>query len=92
MRRPGTQVPRRWWEKTGIDWKAVREKAEEKEEDKAAEAAEPELTGSDLEPEADTPGGPWAAPGRRRTWEKAAPAERSGAGRRINLSGGDLKS
>ena len=47
----------RWWEQTGIYWKAAREKAEAKEEDKAAEAAEPELTGLDLEPEADTPGG-----------------------------------
>ena len=26
-RRPGTRVPRRWWEHTGIDWKAAREKA-----------------------------------------------------------------
>ena len=57
VRRPGTRVPRRWWEQTGINWKAAREKAAEKEEDEAAEAAEPELTGSDSEPEADTPGG-----------------------------------
>ena len=57
VRRPGTRVPRRWWEQTGIDWKAAREKAAAKEEDEAAEAAEPELTGSDSEPEADTPGG-----------------------------------
>ena len=24
-RRPGTQVPMRWWEQMGIDWKAARE-------------------------------------------------------------------
>ena len=26
VRRPGAQVPRRWWEQTGIDWKGGREK------------------------------------------------------------------
>ena len=57
VRRPGTRVPRRWWEQTGIDCKAAREKATAKEEDEAAEAAEPELTGSDSEPKAYTPGG-----------------------------------
>ena len=57
VRWPGPRFPRRWWEQTRIDWKAAREKAAEKEEDEAAEAAEPELTGSDSEPEADTPGG-----------------------------------
>ena len=46
----------RWWEQTGVDWKAAREKAAAKEEDDAAEAADPDLTGSDLEAEADTPG------------------------------------
>ena len=56
MIRPGARVPRRWWEQTGIDWKATREKASAKEKDKATEAAELELTGSDLEPKADTPG------------------------------------
>ena len=57
VRRPGTQVPRRWWEHTEIDWEEAREKAVAKEEYDAAEAAEPELTGSDSETEADTPGG-----------------------------------
>ena len=57
VRRPGERVPMRWWEQTGINWEAAREKAAAKEEDEAAEAAEPELTGSDSEPEADTPGG-----------------------------------
>ena len=33
LRRLGARVPRRWWEQTGIDWKAAREKAVEKEED-----------------------------------------------------------
>ena len=28
--RTGAWVPRRWWEQTGIDWKAAREKAAEK--------------------------------------------------------------
>ena len=56
VRRPGARVPRRWWEQTGIDWKGAREKAAAKEEE-AAEAAEPELTGSDSEPKADTPEG-----------------------------------
>ena len=57
VRRPGAWVPRRWWKHTGIDWKAAREKAAAKEEDEAAEAAEPELTGSDSETESDTLGG-----------------------------------
>ena len=47
--RPGARVPRRWWEQTGIDWKGVREKAEATEE-----AADPELTGTDLYSKADT--------------------------------------
>ena len=88
VRRPGAQVPMRWWEQTGIDWKAAREKSLAKEEDEAAEAAEPELTGSDSEPEADTPGGNVGDTG-----EEASLGERgsSGVGRRINSSGGDLK-
>ena len=56
-RRPGTRVPWRWWEQTGIDWKAAREKVAAKDGDDEAEAAEPDLTGSDSEPEAGTPGG-----------------------------------
>ena len=56
VRRPGARIPRRWWEQTGIDWKGGREKAEATEEE-AAETAEPELTGSELESEADTPDG-----------------------------------
>ena len=62
-RRTGTLVPRRWWEKTGIDLKAAREKVAAKDGDdeaevaEAAEAAEPDLTGSDSDPEAATPGG-----------------------------------
>ena len=55
--RPGTRVPRRWWEQTGIDWEAAREKAAEKEEEEAAEPAEPEMTGLDSEPETATLGG-----------------------------------
>ena len=51
VRRPGARVPRRWWEKTGIDWNGAREKAAATEAE-ATEAAEPELTGSALEPEA----------------------------------------
>ena len=56
-RRPGTRVPRRWWEQTGIDCKAAREKAAANEGDNEAEAAEPDLTGSDSEPATATPGG-----------------------------------
>ena len=54
VRLPGAQVPMRWWEQTGIDWKGDREKAAATEEE-AAEATEPELTGSDLGSKADTP-------------------------------------
>ena len=56
-RRPGTRVPRRWWEQTGIDWKAARETSAAKNEDNEAEAAESVLTGSESEPEAATSGG-----------------------------------
>ena len=56
-RRPGTRVPRRWWEQTGIDWKAAREKAAAKDGDDEAEAEEPDLTGLDSYPKAATPGG-----------------------------------
>ena len=58
-RRPGTRVLRRWWEQTGIDWKAFREKAAAKDGDDEAEAAEPDFlgSGSDSDPKAATPGG-----------------------------------
>ena len=56
VRQPGERVPSRRWEQTGIDWKGAREKSAAKEEE-AAEVAEPELTGSDSEPKADTPEG-----------------------------------
>ena len=88
VRRPGARVPRRWWEQTGIGWKAAREKATEKEEDEAAEAAEPELTGSDSEPEADTLGGTAGGTGEEASLGASGS---SGAGRRINSSGGDIK-
>ena len=54
VRRLGERVLRRWWDQTGINWKAAMEKAASKEEDEAAEAAEPELTGLDSEPKAAT--------------------------------------
>ena len=50
-RRPGTQVPRRLWEQTGIYWKASRKAAEAKNGEDEVMAEEPELTGSDSEPE-----------------------------------------
>ena len=48
VRRTGARVTRQWWEKTRIDWKGAREKAEA-----AEEAAEPALTDTDSESEAD---------------------------------------
>ena len=78
VRRPGERVPRRWWEQTGIDCKGAREKATEKEEE-AAEAAE--LTGSDSEPEADTPEGTAGGTGEE---SSMGASSSSGAGRRIN--------
>ena len=48
VRRPCARVPRRWWDQTGIDWKGGREKTEAVEE-----AAEPALTETDSESEAD---------------------------------------
>ena len=59
-RRPGTRVPRRWWEQTGIDWKAARaavEAATAKNGEDEAMAEELELTGSDPEPETTAQGG-----------------------------------
>ena len=88
-RRPGTQVPSRWWEQTGIDWKTARERAAAKDGDDEAEAAEPELTGLDSEPEADTPGGTAGGTGEEASLGASGS---SGAGRRINLSGRDPKS
>ena len=88
VRLPGERVPRRRWEQTGIDWKAASEKAATKEEDEAAEAAEPELTGSDSEPKAYTPGGTAGGTGEEASLGASGS---SGAGRRINSSGGDLK-
>ena len=56
-RRPGTQVPSRWWEQTGIDWRAAREAAAAKNGEDEAMAEEPELTGLDSEPETTAQGG-----------------------------------
>ena len=56
-RRTGTRVPSRWWEQERIDCKAARVKASAKDGDDEAEAAEPDLTGSDSEPKTATPGG-----------------------------------
>ena len=85
VRRPGARVPNRWWEQTGIDWKGAREKAAAT-EGEAVKAAEPELTGLDLDSKAGYP------------WEQAAPVERSRAewsgveqGGGLTPSGGDLK-
>ena len=50
-RRPGTRVPRRWWEQTGIDWKAAREAAAAKNREDEGMTEELEFTGSDSEPE-----------------------------------------
>ena len=47
----------RWWEQTGIDWKAAREKAAAEDGDEEAEVSEPDLTVSDSERETATPGG-----------------------------------
>ena len=54
-RRWGTQVPWRWWEQTGIDWKSAREKGAVQ---GGANEAEPEMTGSESESDPEpTPGG-----------------------------------
>ena len=55
--RPGTRVPRRWWEQRRIDWKETREAAAEKNGEDEAMAEEPELMGSDSEPKTTTQGG-----------------------------------
>ena len=87
-RRPGTRVPRRWWDQTGIEWKAARKKAPEKDGDDEAEAAEPDLTGSDSEPETATPRGTAGGTGEEASLGASGS---SGAGRRIDLSGRDPK-
>ena len=70
VRRPGARVPRRWWEQTGNDWKGAREKATATEE-----AAEPALTGSDLEYEADTPDGTASGTGEEASLEASGSIE-----------------
>ena len=92
-RRPGTRVPRRRWGQTGIDWKAAREKAAAKDGDDEAEAADPDLTGSDSEPEAATPGGTAGGTGEYASLgaSRSSEAERSGVGWRIDLLDRDSK-
>ena len=88
LSRRGTQVPWRWWENTGIDWKSAREKA-------AAQGgeneAEPDMTGlgleSDSEPEP-TPGGTVGGTGEEASLGASGS---SGAGRRIDQTGGEHK-
>ena len=77
-RRPGAQVPRRWWEQMGIDWNGARERAKV-----AAEAAEPgtkALTDSEFEADDKTDGTV------RGTGEEASLGAigSSGSGRRTN--------
>ena len=91
VRRPGTRVPSRWWENTGINWKMAREKAAEKEEDEAAEAVEPELLGSDSEPEADTPGGTAGSTGEEASLGASGSSGEEWSGQMINSSGGELR-
>ena len=91
-RRPGTRVPRRWREQTGIHWKAARavaEAAAAKNREYAAMAGEPELTGSYSEPKTTAQGG--TAGGTREEASLGASGS-SGAGRRTELSGKDTKS
>ena len=78
-RRPGARIPMRWCEQTGIDWKGAREKAEATEE-----AAEPALTGTDSESEADTPDGTAIGTGEEAS---LGVSSSSGAGRRNNYIG-----
>ena len=57
-RRRGTQVPQRWWEQPGIDWRLTREKAAAAQA--GANEAVSETPGSGSESESDpdpTPGG-----------------------------------
>ena len=87
--RPGTRVPRRCWEQTGIYWKAAREKAAAKDGDDEVEVAEPDLTGLVSEPETATPGGTAGGTGDE---AYLGASGSSGAGRSIDLSGRDPKS
>ena len=56
-RQPGTRVPRRWWEQTGIDWKAAREAAAANNGEDEAMSEDPELTGLDSDTETTAQGG-----------------------------------
>ena len=92
---PGTRVPRRWWEQTGIDWKATRaatEAAAEKNGEDAVMAEEPELTRSYSELGKTTQGGTKGGAGEEASLNPAVPVERIGVGRRTDLSGEDTKS
>ena len=91
-RRPGTQVPQRWREQTGMDWNSAREKAAAEE---GENKAEPELTGSELESEPETtPVGTVGGTGEEASLGDSGSSgagwigvERSGEGRRIDQTG-----
>ena len=87
-RRPGTRVPRKWWEQTGIDWKAARKAASAKNGEDEAMAENPQLTGSDSEPETTAQGGTAGGTGEEASLGASGS---SGAGRRTDLSGRDTK-
>ena len=90
VRRPGARVPRRWWEKTGIDLKGARENVAATEE-----AADPALTGLDSVSKADTLDGTASGPGEEASLgaSGSSGAEWSGVERGGGLtpSGSDLK-
>ena len=82
----GTRVPRRWWEQTVIDWKSAREKTAAQE---GENEAEPELTGLESDPETEsTPGGTAGGTGKEASLGASGS---SGAGRRIDQTGGEHK-
>ena len=86
-----TRVPRRWWEQTGIDWKAARGKAAAKDGDDEAEATEPDLTGSDSETKISTPGGTAGGTCEEASLGASGSSGAEWAGRRIDLSSRDPK-
>ena len=74
-RRRGTQVPQRWWEQSGIDWKLAREKGE-------TAAAAAEQSGATAE-ETETPGsgtGAVSEPAPTRGWNTGNTGEEASLG------------
>ena len=90
-RQRGTRVPQRWWEQLELTggWRGRRRQRRRQEQTRQRRRCQ-DLDRNRNRTQTICREGPRAAPGRRRPWGSVDPVGRSGMGRRIELTGGNL--